>query len=64
MKLIRIDHTPQGGSRFSDHDWELVAGDFTPPSPSGCFTSREIPAISMMVMHHPAGYQDKWQNEQ
>lgn len=60
MKFTRTDHTPQGGSRFYDQEWELEAEYFTPPSPAGYFTSRKIPANSMMVMHHPAGYKDEW----
>jgi hypothetical protein len=60
MKLTRIDHTPQGSSRISDWEWKLEAGDFTPPSPAGYFTSQKIPASNLMVMHHPAGYKDEW----
>ena len=60
MKLIRIDHTDEGGSRFSDHEWELQAGDFTPPSPAGYFTTSQMPADSILMMHHPADYQDDW----
>ena len=60
MKLTRIDHTPQGGSRISDGEWQLEAGNFPPPSPAGYFTSQKILASSLMVMHHPAGYKDEW----
>jgi hypothetical protein len=42
MKLTRIDHTHQGGSRISDWEWKLEAGDFTPPSPAGYFTSQKM----------------------
>lgn len=60
MKLTRIDHTPLGGSRFSDCDWQLHEGSFTPPSPAGYQTSQILPANGVMVMHHPAGYKDDW----
>jgi len=60
MKFIRIDHTPQGESCFSDCDWQLDEGSFTPPSPAGYLTSQTLPADGVLVMHHPAGYKDEW----
>ena len=60
MNFIRIDHTVQGGSCMSSCDWELHEGSFTPPSPAGYFTSQELSAYGVMMMHHPAGYIDEW----
>ncbi|SLN73127.1 hypothetical protein ROA7450_04100 [Roseovarius albus] len=60
MKLIRIDHDAQGGSHFSDCTWALEEGSFTPPSPAGYFTTSQMGACCVLMMHHPAGYQDNW----
>jgi len=60
MKLIRIDHNKYGGSHFSDHEWELKAGSFTPPSPAGYFTTPKMATDCVLMMHHPAGYEDEW----
>lgn len=58
MKVIRIDHDRHGGSHLSDHVWTLDEGNFTPPSPAGYFTTVQMPATSVLMMHHPAGYED------
>ncbi len=60
MKIIRINHDAQGGSYFSDCTWTLGEGSFTPPSPAGYFTTPQIAACCALMMHHPAGYVDKW----
>lgn len=60
MKIIRVDHDENGGSHVSDHEWELQAGSFTPPSPAGYFTTSQMAADCVLMMHHPAGYEDQW----
>lgn len=60
MKILRIEHDTNGGSYFSDHEWHLEPGSFTPPSPAGYFTTPQIATKGALMMHHPAGYQDQW----
>jgi hypothetical protein len=60
MKIIRINQSENGGSQFSDHDWTLEEGSFTPPSPAGYATTPEMRAEGVLMMHHPAGYGDDW----
>lgn len=60
MKTTRIDHNMHGGSYFSEHEWELCAGSFTPPSPAGYFTTSQLPTDCVLMMRHPAGYEDEW----
>lgn len=60
MKAIRIDHDTEGESHFSNHEWPLQEGSFTPPSPAGYFTTSQIATDGLLMMHHPAGYEDDW----
>lgn len=60
MKIIRIDSDLHGGSHFSDHEWKLEMGSFTPPSPSGYLTTPQMLTDGVLMMHHPAGYKDDW----
>ena len=60
MNLVRIDNNETGETFLSDHEWELEAGSFTPPSPAGYFTTSQMPSDCILMMHHPVGYEDDW----
>ena len=60
MNFIRIDNDRLGESYFSDQEWDLHAGSFTPPSPAGYFTTKQMQSECVLMMHHPSGYQDEW----
>lgn len=61
MKITRIDHDMHGASYFFEHELELCAGSFTPLSPAGYFKTSQLPTDIVLMMHHPAGYEDEWQ---
>lgn len=60
MKVLRIENDAQGDSYFSDHEWVLQEGSFTPPSPAGYLTTPQMASDGFLMMHHPAGYEDEW----
>ncbi|MFV2051339.1 hypothetical protein [Aliiroseovarius sp. YM-037] len=60
MNYVKIYAGEDGKSRFVDETWQVIAGDFTPPSPSGYMVTPTMSASGVLVMHHPADYLDDW----
>lgn len=60
MNFVHISAHDDGNSYFTDETWHLFEGAFTPPSPAGYAVTETIPATGVLMMHHPAGYQDEW----
>ena len=60
MNFIQIGTHEDGNSFITDMKWPLFDGAFTPPSASGYLVSETISATGILMMHHPAGYQDEW----
>lgn len=60
MKYVKICTRDDGNSCFIDETWPVFDGAFTPPSPAGYSVTDTLPAIGVLMMHHPAGYEDQW----
>lgn len=60
VDYLHLYNDAQGESHLLEQQWPTHEGDFTPPSPSGYRVSDVMNAQGVLVMHHPAGYQDAW----
>ena len=60
VDYLHLFNDAQGESHLLERQCTMHEGDFTPPSPSGYLVSDVMNAQGVMVMHHPAGYQDAW----
>ncbi len=60
MKFVKISAGEDGESNLTDLTWPMQEGDFTPPSPAGYSVTDTLPADGVLMMRHPAGYEDEW----
>ena len=60
MKYLRICADAAGDSYLTEEEWRLHDGAFTPPSPAGYFVTESLCTSGVLMMHHPADYQDEW----
>ncbi len=60
MNYVRIYADAAGESHLAEESWPLRPGDFTPPSPAGYLVTDLMPGEGVLMMHHPAGYEDAW----